>query len=119
MLVVYFVLCPRCVTALQISTTSIDELLVTADHPLSLALTWLLVSCASLLSTAVALLGVASIARVHTTELAAPATHITRTPSRVPEIPIYGMGYNDRCTLSPVLISLTRSLSHTATPELP
>ena len=44
----------------------------------------------------VALLGVVSIAQVNTTVLAAPATHITRTPSRVPEIPIYGMGYNDR-----------------------
>ncbi len=38
-----------------------------------------------------------SIAQVHQTVLAAPATHITRTPSRVPDIPIYGMGYNDRC----------------------
>ena len=47
----------------------------------------------------VALLGVLSIAQVQvqTTVLAAPAQHITRTPSRVPEIPIYGMGYNDRC----------------------
>ena len=50
----------------------------------------------------VALLGVLSIAQVQvqTTVLAAPAQHITRTPSRVPEIPIYGMGYNDRCPLS-------------------
>jgi len=45
----------------------------------------------------VALLGVASIAQVHRAVLEAPETHITRTPSRVPEIPIYGMGYNDRC----------------------
>ena len=46
---------------------------------------------------AVAVLGVVSIAQVHQTVLAAPATHITRTPSRIPDIPIYGMGYNDRC----------------------
>lgn len=42
------------------------------------------------------MLGLVSIARVHRTALEAPETHITRTPSRVPEIPIYGMGYNDR-----------------------
>ena len=48
-----------------------------------------------------ALLGVVSIAQVPKTVLAAPATHITRTPSRVPDIPIYGMGYNDRCAQLP------------------
>jgi len=50
----------------------------------------------------VALLGVASIAQVHRAVLVAPETHITRTPSRVPEIPIYGMGYNDRLGVKPL-----------------
>lgn len=34
--------------------------------------------------------------------------HITRTPSRVPDIPIYGMGYNDMCF--PALYSPSRQL---------
>ena len=42
----------------------------------------------------VALAGMSTIAHRPTELLEG---HITRTPSRVPDIPIYGMGYNDMC----------------------
>ena len=52
----------------------------------------------------VALVGLASIAQrgASQTVLEAPEVHVTRTPSRVPDIPVFGMGYNDRLGIKPL-----------------
>jgi hypothetical protein len=67
----------------------------------------------------VALLGVLQITqRAPTIALAAPVTHITRTPSRVPDIPIFGEGYNDRC-VNVLSLSMPPHTPTCHTPTLP
>ncbi|KAJ1472347.1 hypothetical protein T484DRAFT_1975538 [Baffinella frigidus] len=52
----------------------------------------------------VALAGMSTIAHRPTELLEG---HITRTPSRVPDIPIYGMGYNDILGVKPICTEIT------------